>query len=245
MVDDLVPLPATGRQFQRRREVRLGDAAADGRLRLDAVARYLQDIANDDAREAIGADAAAWVVRRSTIVVHEWPRFQEPLTLTTFCGGTGGRWAERRTSISGSAGGHIEASSLWVHIDMASGRPVPLPPTFLDVFGAACGGRKVSGRLSHPAPPESTAGGREWSFRATDYDVMGHVNNAAYWAVVEEVLPMIAPGRYELEYRQPVEPHHPIDLVTGDDMVWMVSGGELHASARVIRGMAAATVVPR
>ena len=38
--------------YQASRRVRLGDASPRGRLRLDACARYLQDIANDDSRDA-------------------------------------------------------------------------------------------------------------------------------------------------------------------------------------------------
>ena len=235
--EDLVSLPAVGRRFTREREVRLADADLDGRLRLDAIARYMQDIANDDAREVMGADAAAWVVRKTTIDVFQWPRFQEELVLTTFCGGTGGRWAERRTSITGRDGGHVEGASLWVHIDMATGRPIVLPASFLEHFGESCGGRKVSGRLVHPAPPDTTderARHTTWFFRATDFDVMGHVNNAAYWEPVEEALVRPAPARYELEYRVPVEPHHAADLIASGDFAWLVGGEAVHASARVI-----------
>jgi acyl-ACP thioesterase len=185
----------------------------------------------------MGADAAAWVVRKTTIDVFHWPRFQEPLVLTTFCGGTGGRWAERRTTITGRDGGHIEGASLWVHIDMATGRPVALPSSFLEHFGESCGGRRVSGRLVHPPPATASDDAQHtaWFFRATDFDVMGHVNNAAYWEPVEETLVRDAPARYELEYRVPVEPHHSADLMADGDLVWLVGGGAVHASARVIR----------
>jgi acyl-ACP thioesterase len=238
--DHLEPLVAVlddGRRFTRSREVRLSDAAHDGRVRLDALACYLQDVANDDAREAIGEDAAAWVVRRTVIDVFAWPRFQEPVEMTTFCGGTGGRWAERRTSILGAIGGHVEAASLWVHIDMTTGRPVPLPPSFLEQFGGGWASRKVTGRLTHPAPDQASPS-RAWMFRSTDFDVMGHVNNAAYWAVVEDVLlreHAPSPARFELEYRLPVEPDHATDVIASDDYVWLVSPArEVHASARVI-----------
>jgi acyl-ACP thioesterase len=236
--EPLVPLLDEGRRFSREREVRLADADLDGRLRLDAIARYLQDVANDDARAAIGPkDAAPWVVRKTTIDVFQWPRFQEPIELTTFCGGIGGRWAERRTTIKGRDGGHVEAASLWVHIDIDSGRPVPLPPSFLDVFGDGWGSRKVSGRLSHPAPPADLPRTR-WTLRRTDFDVMGHVNNTAYWAIAEESLALDAPRRFELEYRLPVEPGHAPDLVVDADagLTWLVShDGQVHASARAIR----------
>lgn len=239
-VEALVALPDTGRRFRRSREVRLADASLNGRLRLDAIARYLQDIANDDARDALGPDEAApWVVRKTTIDVFRWPRFQELIELTTFCGGTGGRWAERRTTITGrDDGGHIEAASLWVHIDMHSGRPIALPASFLELFGEPYGSRRVSGRLTHPAPNEG-APRRPWALRRTDFDVMGHVNNTAYWAIAEEVLSREAPARFELEYRVAVEPGDRTDLLVDGDQVWLVGagsgdGGEVrvHASAR-------------
>ena len=69
----MVPLPDVGRRFSPCRRVRLGDASPGGRLRLDAVARYLQDVANDDAEDAGLANPASWVVRRTTIEVRPRP----------------------------------------------------------------------------------------------------------------------------------------------------------------------------
>jgi hypothetical protein len=68
----MVDGPGPGRQFTTRRRVRLGDATPKGRLRLDAVARYLQDVANDDTRDADWSDPHWWVVRRTVIDVHEF-----------------------------------------------------------------------------------------------------------------------------------------------------------------------------
>ena len=42
----------TGRRFGADRPIRLSDADAAGRLRHDAIARYLQDIAADDVLDA-------------------------------------------------------------------------------------------------------------------------------------------------------------------------------------------------
>src|SRR5688500_7198437 len=115
MSDDplAVPVPEGGRAFVGEQRVRLGDVDPAGRLRLDAVARYLQDVANDDAADAGLANAMGWVVRRTTIVVHRRARFREQLRLTTFCSGVGAGWAERRTSIRGSREAHLEAVALW------------------------------------------------------------------------------------------------------------------------------------
>ena len=63
-VEALVPQPASGRTFRTSYRIRLSDTDADGRLRLDAVARYLQDAATDDVEETgWGAPEHLWVLR--------------------------------------------------------------------------------------------------------------------------------------------------------------------------------------
>ncbi len=189
--------------------MRFGDLDLSGRFRLDAVARYVQDVSADDTDDA-GLENVAWVVRRTKVEVDRWPRFREWLTLTTFCSGLGGRWAERRVSLEGDRGGRIEAVSLWIHLDGSSGRPVPMPEAFHHQYDEAAAGRQVSARLRHDAEPPADARVVPWALRATDFDLLGHVNNAATWAVVEEVLAERPPERgpmvAELEYRLAIEP---------------------------------------
>lgn len=238
-MSDLVPLPDRGRRYTSSREVRLGDADVRGRLRLDALARYLQDVANDDGREALGEDASSWVVRRSVVDVERWPRLGEILTLTTFLGGVGGRWAERRTSVHSGERVCFECASLWVHVDLRTGRPVPLPERFLPLYGEVYGDRKVSGRLSLPAPPAGVTRSA-WPARVADFDVLGHVNNAAYWAAVEEAFAgAMSPGlrsRFELEYKSAIEPGDDVELVRdGEGGAWLVraGAGDVFAAARL------------
>ena len=241
-VSELVPRPSTGRIFEAARPVRLGDVSPGGRLRLDGVARYLQDTSADDTADAALPDAEAWVVRKTVIEVLSFPRYLEPLTLATWCSGTGSHWAERRISVKGDRGGHIEASTTWVHFDPVSGRPRRVPPGFEELYGEAAGGRRVKARLDHPDPPEATmASARAWPLRFTDFDVLGHVNNAAYWEAVEEVLASHrdrrAPLRAELEHRSAIERGTEVELVTevveGRLSLWIVAGGTVAASAVV------------
>lgn len=225
-------VPAVGRTFSAARRVRLGDVAASGRLRLDAVARYLQDVANDDATDALGVDAMAWVVRSTTIRVERWPVFREELTLTTWGSGVGSRWAERRTTVAGAQGGAVEAASTWVHVDLDTGRPKKLLPGFLDAYGEAVGGREVGSRLSHDAP----ADGAEvvpWVVRAADIDLLGHVNNAAYWAMVEEHLEVHAPLEATVEYRGGVDLGQAVELRRHRGHLWVLADGVVAASALV------------
>jgi acyl-ACP thioesterase len=128
--------------------------------------------------------------------------FGERLTLTTWCSGLGRMWAERRTTIAGSAGGAAEAIALWVHVDPGSGRPRPLDADQVAVWSSSAGERRVRARLQHPDPPAGAATA-PWRFRRADLDVADHVNNAVYWTVLEEdVDPGAAPpASAEVEYR--------------------------------------------
>src|SRR5947209_283509 len=123
----MVPLPAEGRVFEQVFRPGFADCAPSGRIRLDALARWLQDVAYADVVEADLADRAVWVVRRTRIRVQRFPRFGEAYVLTTFCSGLGRMWAERRTSITplGHTQSDVEAVSLWVHLDPTHWRPTP------------------------------------------------------------------------------------------------------------------------
>jgi len=226
-LDPLVPWPEVGRRFTRTRRVRLGDVTPGGRLRLDALARFVQDVSNDDTVDAGLDDDMAWVVRRTVVDVVRPAVLREELALATFCGGTGSRWAERRVSIAGEHGAAIECSTLWVHLDVASGRPKALPAQFHEIYGEASGGRTIRARLQHPAPPLDVLPVR-WPLRFVDLDVLGHVNNAIAWAAVEEELAHRGgltarlPARVEVEYPGAMEPGHEILRVGAED-----AGGEV------------------
>ena len=239
-LDGLVPRPSVGRVFEDARRVRLGDVSPGGRLRLDAATRYLQDLSADDTADAALPDAEAWVVRRTVIEVARFPRYLEALELATWCSGTGTHWAERRISVVGQRGGAIEAATTWVHFDAATGRPKRVPAGFEALYGEAAGGRKVKARLEHPDPP-ADAVRRPWPLRFTDFDLLAHVNNAAYWEAVEEALAgqrdLRAPLRAELEHRAAVERGTQVEVVVasgaGSLDVWLLAGGAVAASARV------------
>lgn len=246
--DELVPRPASGRRFAARTRVRLADVSASGRLRLDAIARMLQDVSSDDTADAAYAPDAVWVIRRLVIELEgsRSPRLRDDLTLVTWCSGTGARWAERRTDVECGGDVVVRAAALWVLVDFASGRPIPLGEGFDAVYGEAAGGRRVGQRLRHGAPP-AHARRALWPLRVTDLDVLGHVNNAAYWAPVEEMRASLVPGsrivRAEIEFRGGLDPTDPVEVLTELDQppdgapdvlrLWLTVGTDVRASALV------------
>jgi acyl-ACP thioesterase len=234
---EFVPLPDAGRRVTRSRPVRLSDVTATGRLRLDALARYLQDVAADDVDDA--GLTGAWVLRRLVIAFGDPPRYRDEVHLTTFCSGIGSRFAERRTTVTVGEGIAAETVALWVYVD-DDGRPAPLQDWFFACYGVAAGDRRVTSRLRHPRPSPDCER-RPWPLRATDVDVLDHVNNAASWAAVEDELARRAPARpiarAEMEYRAAVDLGEVVELRTapGADPLccWLTCADEVRTSAAV------------
>jgi acyl-ACP thioesterase len=220
---ELLPAPAAGRVFTERFRAGLGDVAPGGRVRLDAIARWLQDAAFADVIDSGLRDDGVWVVRRLRLSVARFPRFGETAEVATWCSGTGPLWAERRTSVRGDDGSAVEAVALWVHLDADGARPRPMPEGFDDVYGPSAAGRRVRARLRHPAAAPAGAVSRPWRFRAADLDLAEHVNNAVYWQALEEELvgsaSSDAPGEpldAEIEHRAPGDVGEATVLREGD-----------------------------
>ena len=226
-----MPAPRHGRVFERELLPALADATGSGRVRLDAIARWLQDVAYADLVDARLASRGIWVVRRARLRVERFPRFGERISLRTFCSGSGPLVAERRTTVAGETA-RVEAAALWVHLDPRSLRPARLGEEFDAVYGETAGGRRVRSRLRHPAPP-SGAERTAWRFRAADLDVAGHVNNAAYWEPVEELFldwPDPEGADLEIEFREPAQPGV-VSLIRDDGAMWVEGeSATIHAS---------------
>jgi len=152
-----LPPPSESRAFTHDARVRLGDVSPKGRLRLDGIAKAMQDVATDDALDGSPGEDAGWVVRRTTMEVGAWPRYREDLAVTTWCSGYGRRWAVRRTTLAGADGGQVETEALWIHVDPATGRPTPMTPAFFAVWGRGVTDTSVRAKLRLPDRPEGEA----------------------------------------------------------------------------------------
>lgn len=231
-----------GRIYEMPGRVRLGDVDRDGRMRLDAVARVLQDIATDDASAADLDRGFGWLVRRTLIDTTRPAALGESIDVATWCTGIGRSWAERRTRIVGARGAAIDAVSLWVQIDVESGRPTRIATDFIDAFQTSAAGRVVSSRLALPAHGHRAASAGRWTVRRTDLDPFGHVNNAATWCFLEESTSLDETGRIgcaEIEYLLPIEHTDremevlvESDAEDGSVLAWLVSGARTAAAAR-------------
>ncbi len=209
----------------------IADADGSGRCRLDAIARWLQDVAYADLIDAGFEGRGAWIVRRTRMRVERFPRFGEDLVLRTFCSGIGRFSAERRTSVTGETGS-VETVSLWVCLDPDRGRPMRFPPDFIAAYEKSAGGRDANVRLRHPDPP-AEAERSPWTFRAAEMDPAGHINNSHYLVPLEEELgdgPEPESIDVEVEYRDPALAGEAVLVRQGKSM-WIESPeGAVHAS---------------
>ncbi|MGN6171198.1 MAG: acyl-[acyl-carrier-protein] thioesterase [Solirubrobacteraceae bacterium] len=236
---EIVPAPQHGRMYDSWVKPGLADVTPSGRARLDALARWIQDVSYADMEDAGLAHLAVWVIRRMRISVARFPRFGERFQMETFCSGLGRMWAERRVTITPEDGGAgaVEAVTLWVHLDPSGERPTPLLPAEIDTFAEAASGRRVTARLHHPRP-QAVVEERRWRFRHIDCDLAGHVNNSAYFQPLEEELLSDGarePDRLdvEIEFRSPAQPGEKL-VLCGGGRRWIVGDGETHASMVVV-----------
>ncbi|MEV0298299.1 acyl-ACP thioesterase domain-containing protein [Nocardia sp. NPDC050710] len=243
----LPELPTTGTPFQTGWPVRYGDIDRHQRVRLDAVARYLQDIGFEhlDAVED-GDTHRGWVVRRTVIDVLKPIEFGEHVTLRRWCSALSNRWCNMRVQICGSGGGLIETEGFLIHFGTETGMPARMSDRFMAPMMAATTEHRLRWKavLTDPLPAADEAGVDELRFplRVADIDLLDHVNNAVYLGAVEERLaayPDLTAGahRVVIEYAKPLQAGEEVRLVgrrTGSALdIWIAVADEPRAVARV------------
>ena len=236
MLDPSLPIPMSGRTFAAHRRVRLADMDERGRVRLDAVARFLQDVAIDDVQEmGWGLPDHLWFVRRIRVEVRSPLLDDREVRLVTWCSGLAAIAAGRRWSVEGDRGGRVEVDSVWIHLGPDQ-RPARIES--FGIYAEATGGRSVSTRLELPLPAADSPR-TPWPLRATDVDLHGHVNNAVYWQAVEDVLrsspiDVRRPLAAELDYRDPIDLSDPVELAVVADGMHVSLGFSVGDAVRAV-----------
>jgi acyl-ACP thioesterase len=219
---ELMPVPdAHPSVFERQWPLRVADIDRCGRLRLDAAARHIQDIAQDQLRES-GFEAVhpLWVVRRTMIDVIEPIQFPDMLRLRRWCSATSTRWCEKRVRIEGRRGGLIESEAFWININPDTLTPSRIIDDFLDHLRRTTDVDRLRWTAYLKAGPREDATEiHEFPVRVSDIDLLNHVNNSVYWSAVEDHLftaPELldAPARITIEHEAPVALGDKLEIIT-------------------------------
>ncbi|GAA5044168.1 acyl-[acyl-carrier-protein] thioesterase [Nocardia callitridis] len=207
----LTPPPPRGVGFASAWPVRAGDVDPYDRLRFDAVARYLQDIAWENLHQTtLARTDPNWIVRRTVIDVVRPILWPDEVSLLRWCSATSTRWTNMRVSIRGAHGGLIETEGFWINISESTGMPSRISDEGLAYLARTTAENRLRWRpyLTDATPPESDTD-LPFPVRVTDIDQYNHVNNACYWQAVEQFLVdypklLAGPHRAVIEYVAPV-----------------------------------------
>ncbi|WP_310767191.1 acyl-[acyl-carrier-protein] thioesterase [Mycobacterium sp. Z3061] len=206
----LVAVPDEGYVFQTGWRLATSDIDEHRRLRLDGVARYIQEAGALHLADAGLAEVHPhWIVLRTVIDVLEPIEIPSEITLRRWCAGLSSRWCDMRVQLEGDQGGRIETQGFWICMNKDTLTPSRLTDDCVERFGSTTDNHRLKWR---PWIAEHVQAGADTPFplRRTDIDLFEHVNNTIYWHGVHEVLTEFPelennPYRAVLEYRSPIK----------------------------------------
>lgn len=204
--------------------IRYSEGDRHGRLKLRTFFDYAQEVAGNHATalgcglEALLARRQAWVLSRIRVRFRQYPSIGETVTMKTWPSGFDHLFARREFELL-SAGGDIlaEATSFWLFLDTSQmrimnaakevGALLPdnsaLPVHFPEV-----------GKLPTPTAGEQA----EFPIRETQIDLNGHLNNAEYAALVQDVLgESCYPAELQVNYQKSVPPQSRLAITCARD----------------------------
>ncbi|MDT5339606.1 MAG: hypothetical protein QOD90_5111, partial [Mycobacterium sp.] len=239
MYDPLSPLPERGYVYRTGWRLLTSDIDSDLRLRLDGVARNIQEVGAEHLADAGYADVHPhWIVQRTVIDVLEPLELPSDITFRRWCSGISNRWCSMRVRLDGSDGGLIETEGFWINMNKDTATPSLISESMFDRFATTTDDTRLKWRPWLPGPASSDVV-TPFALRHTDIDLFRHVNNTVYWHGVHEVLAQYSElvsstYRAVVEYRKPIQLGESVDIHSavrdGDVRLWFVVAGEVRAA---------------
>ncbi|MGD9621435.1 MAG: acyl-[acyl-carrier-protein] thioesterase [Mycolicibacterium sp.] len=206
----LRPMPTSGYIYRTSWPVATGDLDGELHLRLDGVARYIQDVGAQNLVDAGEAeDHPHWLVQRTVIDVIEPIEFPNDVSFSRWCSALSSRWCTMRVDLVGSDGGRIETEGFWIAINSTTLTPQRVSDTLIERFASTTAEHRLRWRpwLDNPGTVDTVI---PFPLRRTDIDIFEHVTNTAYWHAIHEVMALEpdvcrSPYRSVIEYRRPIK----------------------------------------
>ncbi|MCV7057821.1 acyl-ACP thioesterase [Mycolicibacterium gilvum] len=219
--------PDSGYVYRTAWRVATGDIGSDLNLRLDGVARYIQEVGAENLVDAGEAEAHPhWLVQRTVIDVIEPIEFPNEVAFSRWCSGLSTRWCTMRVDLVGSDGGRIETEGFWIAMNAKTLTPQRATDSLIERFSTTTTEHRLKWRPWLKNPADATES-MPFALRRTDIDLFEHVTNTAYWHAIHEVIARVPdvcapPYRAVIEYRKPIK--------FGEDVVitWRRDGDAPH-----------------
>jgi acyl-ACP thioesterase len=175
-----------------KRQVRYGEVDPFFRQKIGSLFKLFTDAAVRHSESAgfgprqLIRTGHAWVLNKFSVRIHRYPEYGETLRVLTWHRGQKGVRAYREFEIFAGNQRIAAASSVWLYIDMQNKKILRLPETVgadYTVETESALGMALDGWKGQRLFPVETH--IETTIRRSDYDPVGHVNNAAYLEYLE------------------------------------------------------------
>jgi acyl-ACP thioesterase len=247
-VDVMAPLrhlPDHGYVYPTGWRMMTSDIDRHQQLRLDGVARYIQEVGAEQLIDAgFGDIHPHWIVQRTVIDVLTPMTWPSAITFHRWCSAISSRWCTMRVRLDSPGGGRIETEGFWINMNKETLTPSLMDDRFFNKLATTTDDHRLKWRAWLPGPVPSDTQVLPFALRDTDIDIFNHVTNTAYWHGIHEITarhPDIAsaPYRAVVEYRKPI--------ALGDNLIirhrvdgnqvrcWFCVDDDVHAAGLVTR----------
>lgn len=189
--------------------IRYSEADAQGKATFPAILDYFQDCSffqSEDLQlgmEFLNQKQVAWVLVSWQIEVLRYPGIGEQVTVSTWPYDFKGFYGSRNFLMMGKDAETLaQAASLWVLLDLKTGRPCRILPEMAEAYTLEppLPMERISRKLKLPEEMEERS---PFSVQRFHLDTNHHVNNGKYILMAQEYLPKgFRVGRMRAEYKK-------------------------------------------
>ena len=195
--------------YEMRGRIRYSEVDREGRLTIPALINYLQDCCTFQSEDlGVGLDflkehQMGWFVTSWWIHVEELPRMGDEVVVVTWPYDFKGFLGYRNFAVKTPEGKTcIEVNSLWILMNVETGRPVRQPREMKDAYILEAGLQREWGDRKREISSQLEEVYR-FTVQGMHIDTNGHMNNEKYVAAAQECMPPeLQPTDIYVEYKK-------------------------------------------